>query len=102
MAQPSSDRLSSTGMATDSVLDFNETAFTWMMTDSAEALNFLILDTKEKIINPNMLNSQDVIPIGSQKDIVDQSLALGSVGYQKTGYVSNAYSSQPPLLYNGS
>ncbi|XP_031272692.1 YTH domain-containing protein ECT4-like isoform X2 [Pistacia vera] len=82
MAQPSSDRLSST--------------------DSAEALNFLILNTKEKIINPNMLNSQDVVPIGSQRDIVDQSLALGSVGYQKTGYVSNAYSSQPPLLYNGS
>ncbi|KAJ0094802.1 hypothetical protein Patl1_16949 [Pistacia atlantica] len=71
MAQPSSDRLSSTGMATDSVLD------------SAEALKFLILDNEEKIINPNMLNSQDVVPIGSQRDIVDQSLALGSVGYQK-------------------
>ncbi|XP_044493533.1 uncharacterized protein LOC123216931 isoform X2 [Mangifera indica] len=81
MAQPSSDRLSST--------------------DSAEALNFLILDTEDKIINSNILNSQDADPIGTRRDIVDQSSALGSVGYQKMGYASTA-SSRPPLLYNGS
>ncbi|XP_044489531.1 YTH domain-containing protein ECT1-like isoform X2 [Mangifera indica] len=82
MAQPSSDRLLSS-------------------TDRAEASDFFTLDTEEKIINPNMSNSHDVVPIG-RRDTVDQSSALASVGYQKMGCVSNDYSFHPPLLYNGS
>ncbi|KAK1552080.1 hypothetical protein Q3G72_009974 [Acer saccharum] len=70
MAHPSSDRLITTG--------------------SAEALKYLIMNNKDMTLNPNMLNSQGVVTIGSQRDFVDQSGSLSSVGYNKTGYVPSS------------
>ncbi|KAH7570506.1 hypothetical protein JRO89_XS05G0121600 [Xanthoceras sorbifolium] len=56
---------------------------------------------KDKTLNPNMLNSQDAVTIGSQRDYVDQSGSLSSVGYHKTGYVPSMFSPQAPSVCSG-